>query len=179
MGKLKNIILIFMVLSLLMGCTNSVNKTNSEDSNNYASTAYITGVGIQLTVIQNIELCKSISEVWSDAISNGKDFNEEIATVQKIAKETNFLQKLQKDKELIDGMMSRLNNPPEEYKTLYDKLLSLYGQYTKIYELAISPSGSLMTYNQSISEVSSEINRLYNEFQVLVPQDIKANQNSN
>jgi len=65
--------------------------------------------------------------------------------------------------------MQRLNSPPEEYKKSYDVLIELYGYYTQYMEQAISPTGSLIEFNNKSNDLSSQISKLYNQFKILLP----------
>lgn len=168
----KKILLIMTILLLSLSITGCPSNEQINVDKDYELIAYGTGLQINLSSAESLLLCNTVSDFWSEAINNGQDFNDAVKKVTQVAKETDFLQKLNDDKKSIDNMMNQLNKPTDENKDLYNKLLSLYGQYTKLYELATIPKGSLVSYNKSVNEIYSEIQRLYNEFVVLVPRDV-------
>ena len=179
---LKKINIILIVLLLVTGCSAQTNDTPQEEVNqvdieqeefDYVKSIYITGLTINLSSLETLQMCAKVSEVWSASINLGRDFSEEIDKFYQDTKDKGVIQEFVDDKKSIDSQMSDLNNPPEKYQKLYDKLLELYGEYTLVYEMAINPSGSLKMYSEVINESYSEITRLNNEFQVLIPQNIK------
>lgn len=69
-------------------------------------------------------MCNQISSNWPDAINNRKDFNAAMQKTLQIAENGGVLKTLRDDKKSIENAMSKLNEPPEQYKDLYNKLLS-------------------------------------------------------
>lgn len=47
--------------------------------------------------------------------------------------------------------------------------MELYGLYTQYAELADSPKGSLLEFNKTRNNLSSEISKLFNQFNILLP----------
>jgi len=178
----KKISIVMIILLSTVGCSAQANDTTKtveieqvdveKEEMDYARSAYITGLAINLSSLENLQMCAKTSEVWLAAINLGRDFDNELAKLYKEAEDKGVIKDLTDDKKLIDIQMNELNNPPEKYQKLYDKLLELYGEYTLAHEFAVSPSGSLAIYNESINENYSEITRLNNEFKALVPQEI-------
>lgn len=69
----------------------------------------------------------------------------------------------------VKTKVQSLNNPPDEYEKIFDKLLEMYSLTEEMAGLAMSPSGSLITFNQKINELSEDIVKLNNEIEVLLP----------
>ena len=46
------------------------------------------------------------------------------------------------DSKSLDGSMAKLRNPPKKYESTYNKMLELYGAYTKIQRIVVKAEGS-------------------------------------
>jgi len=71
----------------------------------------------------------------------------------------------------IKSSIKDLNNPPEGYEKAYDEVLELYtlaGEYT---QMAINPSGSLVTFNQDRGQLSTDIVSKVKEIEVIMPNE--------
>lgn len=125
------------------------------------------------------EICNQYAKVWDEAIEadygisvNGKyasDFNEAIVYQREAFKEKDILNDIKDNTAEVDTLMQGLNNPPTEYQNSYDKLVELYGLYTQYAELADYPKGSLLEFNKTRNNLSSEISKLFNQFKILLP----------
>lgn len=83
------------------------------------------------------------------------DFN---TALQKLMSSSEFNYKISSVKisQLTTEMwMKSLKNPPEEFKNAYSVLLDLYGAYTELNNLAISPTGTLISYTTSCNNASA------------------------
>lgn len=125
------------------------------------------------------QICNQYSDVWNRAIEadygievNGQhasDFNEAILYQREEYEEKDVLKSIKDNTAEVDKLMQGLNNPPAEYQNSYDKLVELYGLYTQYADEADSPKGSLVEFNKTTNELSSEISKLFNQFKVLLP----------
>ncbi|MBP1904443.1 hypothetical protein J2Z32_001060 [Paenibacillus turicensis] len=124
------------------------------------------------------EICNQYSDVWNRAIKedwiivNNKsalNFNEAISYKREEFEEKNIIALIKKNTEETDKLMQGLNKPSPEYQNAYDKLVELYGLYTQYADLADFPKGSLLEFNKTRNQLSSEIGKLYKQFKILVP----------
>lgn len=125
------------------------------------------------------QICNQYAKVWDEAIDadygievNGKyasDFNEAIVYQREAFEEKDVLKNIKDNTAEVDKLMRRLNDPPAEYQNSYDKLIELYGLYTQYAELADYPKGSLLEFNKTRNNLSSEISKLFNQFKILLP----------
>ncbi|OPH54987.1 hypothetical protein BC351_30160 [Paenibacillus ferrarius] len=124
------------------------------------------------------QICDAYSKVWKESIDsrygittvNGKkayDFNEALKYKREELKSS--ITKLDEKKEETDRLMQSLNNPPAEYQKAYDVLVQLYTLFTDFVSQADSPTGSLLTFNQKVNQLSSDIGKKVNEFKILLP----------
>jgi hypothetical protein len=95
------------------------------------------------------------------------DFNEAISIAQNELKSS--IKTLSDEKSSVETLLKELNSCPNKYKELHSKILSLYGYVSEYISLAISPSGSLQSFAEKRSELSSSILKLSNEIKVQIP----------
>jgi hypothetical protein len=98
-----------------------------------------------------------------------RDFNEAIQLVYKKYEIEGKITSIRDKKQLIEGKMKELNNPPEEYKISFETAMQLFNSFNAYISMAESPSGSLLAYQQKTSELSSQIVSKVKEFQVRMP----------
>lgn len=68
-----------------------------------------------------------------------------------------------------DSIMKLMQDPPTKYVELNSKIISLYGTYVEYSALAISPQGSLMSFNNKASDLASELITNYKQVSILLP----------
>ena len=96
-----------------------------------------------------------------------EDFNDAITrTLKTYSKVT---ETISKQKSSLDSMMKSVNTPPTGAENVHKQLLDMYGIYTQTVEAATSPSGSLINYNRSLNEMSSELKKKQNELNTMLP----------
>ncbi|WP_028401049.1 hypothetical protein [Ectobacillus panaciterrae] len=118
------------------------------------------------------------AEAWSKAISgvyvlNGErysDFNNAISAVSKYNK--SYISEIWVSEEEVDATMKKLQNPPKEFEDAYNELTELYKVYKKYVDLCTTPKGSLITYNSTRNELSSDFVSLKDSVELKIP-DIK------
>jgi hypothetical protein len=159
---MKKLLFILLILILLTGCTN-IQKEN------YKNNLLETHNSIQ----ENTKTCllanNYYSTVWKNAIENRKDFNIELVNAVSESEKLGQYKTMNKSKDNIDNKMKQLSNPPKAYQHAYDKLLEMYGIYTQLYSLALNPSGSLVSYNNTINDLQGKLVKASSEFKVLIP----------
>lgn len=108
------------------------------------------------------------SSVWSNAIKyEYKDFNTEIR--KSLNEIENSLGELEKtDNEITIGMQ-RLKDYPIQYQEAYNTLMELHGVYSQLYSLAQSPSGSLMSFNNKVNDLTSEFTKIMSKLKIYMP----------
>lgn len=124
-------------------------------------------------VYNNAMFISSYSEEWSDAIDDGRDFNEALMNLKNAYKEKGLLQELEDGKDEIQKSVKYLQDVPEGYEDAYDVLKELYTIYVEFAEQAQTPSGSLLTFNNKTNEMFSEFNALFEKFLITMPADVK------
>lgn len=110
-------------------------------------------------------VCGEIKKRWSQAITDRKDINEAIRSA--LNAKNHYVSALKEHREKIAAVMPQLKNPPENMRAVHMKLIALYGQYEKYVNMAVSPSGSLLSYNQEEDSTNDELLRLIKETSVM------------
>ncbi len=122
-------------------------------------------------VIMNTYLSLTIIEgtsgAWSKAIDYGSDFNTRIRTYLDGMRD--YLKSLEDTNSKIEVGMQNLKDYPIQYQEAYNTLMELYSVYSQIYSLAFSPSGSLMSFNNKVNDLSSEFTKIVSKLKIYMP----------
>lgn len=122
------------------------------------------------------------SAIWDDSRSEwdadiqqyySSDFN---TAIQKMYDDPVIISKLstiRSSQSDVKDMMSRLQNPPEGLSEAYATTKELYGAYTKITDLALSPTGSLSTYSDEVRDAQDDFMTAYNTLDTQIPDSSK------
>lgn len=131
-----------------------IRESEQQYTTNYMWALYTMKSGTDLS----LDVCAQISANWKSAVDAGQNFTPHVSE----ADET----RLNRVKEAVDRFMLKTNEPPKKYLKTKEKLANLYGVYTRAHTLAISPSGSLSSYNMLAAKSQSDFK--------LASQDLKA-----
>lgn len=116
-------------------------------------------------------------EVWHNAVYKEgtyytgeyyhKDFNEALQIVQRVLE--NNIRTIKENEESFVRMLKNIQHPPSRYSNIHKDLIRLYGLVSDFDSLAITPEGSLTSYSQKTSDLSSSIKSLSKEIGVQLP----------
>ncbi|CAM3734568.1 hypothetical protein GCM10009865_14360 [Aeromicrobium ponti] len=97
------------------------------------------------------------------------NFEKALSKTQYYFKKPGKSGEIESNREEVTELIKKLNDPPEKYKDAYDIAFEMYSLYEKYITFALSPSGSLMTYNQEANKLSSDLVTKVKEFEVKMP----------
>jgi len=97
------------------------------------------------------------------------DFNEAILQLGRYYVQHGKVDDLNEGSDKIESKIKELNNPPEEYEKVYDEIIELYTMEEEYVQMAISPSGSLISFNESRNTLSTNIVSKVKEIDVIMP----------
>lgn len=97
------------------------------------------------------------------------DFSTNIHSLNAYYEGTGALEEIRTKSEEIKSRMAELNNPPSEYEKAYDELLDMYTHSEEYAEMALSPTGSLQSFNSETSQLSTDILSQYKRIEATVP----------
>lgn len=178
----KLLIIIPIVILLIAGSITGVvlYQKHLADIENQKKVAYYmelsnTILDISDGTILSETMCSTISSVWSSAIDNSDvypytDFNTAIANQETSwsKDETTSKRKLANSK--IQTEMKELQNPYKGYDDTYQLVLNLYDEYNGLYNQAITPTGSLTSYNSDTNTKSDSFNTTLSRIEVVMPE---------
>jgi len=158
------IILVLCLFITLVGCTRQ-----KEEEKAYREVLMSAGEVITKMASACISHARSYISVREYARVTGEDFD---AIVDKIlgSEYQELLAQLKASKTNIDEFMEGLEEPPSTLVKLYEKLFELHALYSKIHTLAVSPSGSMDEYSDSINDLESQMNELKSRMDLLYEQ---------
>ena len=115
------------------------------------------------------DVCQGHVEMWRSAAGESQSsIDSTMSSSMDIHAESILF--LKEGKTTVASNMRKLQNPPPEYEAVYDRLVTLFGQFNSFSGLAISPSGSLRTYIQSCSHLLEDLVRGLHEIEVMIPE---------
>lgn len=109
-----------------------------------------------------LSILDGTSRAWSSGINDGAEIGMYLAEVKiKTWMDTikDQLDDLQTRHHELESKMQGMTMPPSQYKKAYDELEELYAIYSQLYSLALNPTGSLVSFNQKINDLSSEFTK--------------------
>ena len=133
------------------------------------------------------KMCNLTKQVWYNTIYEERDsitdkytrsggvfhddFNTSLSLLYAEDNTATVISGLQASRELVDGIMADLQNPPAEFAACYEAADSLYDAYCGLIDLAVSPSGSLKTYSENFSKYDEDLLKYYNKLEALIPSE--------
>lgn len=119
--------------------------------------------------VYNYMSCSLIQHSWSSGIDDDT-VSESLALMKKLMKDKGLNDKLANLKNDVDDLMKKLQDPPEGFALPYKYALDMYGYYVQLYSQAISPSGSYISYNQELNKNYTEMEKLFNQICIVIPE---------
>lgn len=142
---------------------------------------------IDLELLQAHLLCQITSAVWHDAVFNkysnpstspyvvGGNINLSIQKLYDDPFTAGTVEKIKKSQNEIAEKMKNLQNPPEEYRDLYESINDYYIEYQALSNLAITPSGNLTQFNDNIEKHYNDAQVLFSKISIQLPEPIQGN----
>lgn len=131
------------------------------------------------------KMCNLTKQVWYNTIYEDRDsvtdkytrdggvfhddFNTSLSLLYVEDNTATVISGLQASREVVDGIMADLQNPPSEFVACYEAADSLYDAYCGLLDLEISPSDSLKSYSENFSEYNADLLKYYNKLEALIP----------
>ncbi len=108
--------------------------------------------------------CAQISADWKAKTDAGQNYAPRISPVDEA--------RLKKIKAKLDQNKQRLNNPPEKYKAVNEKLTKLFEMYTNIHTLTLAPSGTLAGFTDSARKAEDDFKLASQALKENLPADL-------
>lgn len=113
-------------------------------------------------------------DIWHTAIFDGvnmegfaiSDFNEVLNDYAIRLRNFGKLDSLNYRKNRTDSITGELADPPSDRKDAYNDFIKLAGEVNTLYNLAVSPSGSLQSYSANVEQQEMAVEKLNNEFKL-------------
>ena len=174
-NKKKRLLIIGIIIAalIIIGSVIGWFKYQEAQKEKYAKIQAETIVNMQIESILSALIISKYSEVWSNAIDNGNDFNVALANFKDGLEESDVIKDREKAQDKIRNNMKLLQNPPDEYLESYIATKELYGTYTKMAEQTMSPSGSLIEFNRKTNDLFSQFQEQKENVEISLPADVK------
>ncbi|WP_146553422.1 hypothetical protein [Rummeliibacillus sp. SL167] len=165
--------IIIVTIAFIGGGGYSWYKYQQDQKEKYAKKLAKTSAEIQLEFLLASIVADGSSDVWNDAIDDGRDFNLQLTTYHDILSENGTVKERKNGQKKIRNMMKALQNPPDDYNESYKVLKQIYGIYSKMLDQALYPSGSLLEFNRNINDLYNQFEQKKEELSITLPTDVK------
>lgn len=162
-----------MVLLIAGGSIFGWFKYQQNQKEQYAKNLAKTSAEMQLEFLLSSIIVAKYSEVWNDAIDSGMDFNVQLASYQGNLSDKGTLDDRENGRDKIREKMKLLQNPPKDYAESYKVVKQMYGIYSKMVDQTLSPSGTLIEFNNNTNDLYSQFEQKKEELQITLPADVK------
>lgn len=169
MRNRKTVLVSILILITLISVTIAYVLYSENNRKDYISRLTIASSKINEATKSCLHICRVYASVWKSAIDDRRDFNIALALQKMNFDETGFLKGLEDTKNEIEFLLKELLKNSKILPECHSKTVQLYGIYSQIYSLAISPSGTLLSFNNKIGDLENEFTKINNEIKVLLP----------
>ena len=107
---------------------------------------------------------KTDKYTMTDGIFND-DFNDSITALYDDPFFNMNILNLEENIMEVDKLYSKMRKAPKKYKDIHEDLEEFYDVYIEFMELAINPKGSLTSFSEKLSELDSNVAKLYKKTQ--------------
>lgn len=133
------------------------------------------------------KMCNLTKSVWYNTIHEKKnkgtdkytrtggefhdDFNTSLSLLYSDDDIKTVVSGLRSSRDIVDGIMADLQNPPPGFSACYDAADLLYDAYCGLVDLAISPSGNYNSYSENFGKYDDDLLKYYNKLEALIPSE--------
>ena len=103
--------------------------------------------------------------------SFNEDFNVSLRAMYDNSITVEWVEKIRVNQDEVAQLYKLLQNPPEEFSSLFTALDNTYSAYTGLTRLAISPSGTLVSFSDDFRKFDTEFLEGYNKLELLIPDE--------
>jgi hypothetical protein len=158
--KITGIVAVIILIAIALGFFYQNKKAERMYAVNYMRTLYTIKTGMDISE----NLCQKVSNDWKTNLNEGQDYVPIINTVDE--------SHLNRVKDATDRFIKKLNKPPKKFVGSNNKLINLYGVYTKAYEIAVTPTGSLSSFSSSASKTQNDFNAAIKDLKQSLPKEL-------
>ena len=180
-GTIKVLVTSIVIAAVLCGggyfVYRNVVETKNKQQEQAAATQYRSELATTAdTIVEASAKCIDMCSVWSEQWRKGIEMSEYGGTAEMYIRvqrgkfeEDGSLKQIADTKSRIDEKIRTLANPPPSFQKAHESFAALFGIYGQIYDYAASPSGSLVSYNNSVNDLQSKLTKTVNELKALIP----------
>lgn len=183
----RGIALITVILLLCAGGYFFIKSQNKKSkTEEYKNNVIILKAAMISSGTEAEELLNLISKVWVNSIYEDEDaetnkytkpdgyfvsnFNTALKNLFADNTTVQTVESIKDGQENVSEIMKKLNNPPEEYKSIYDTVMDMYTAYQSITDLAVNPQGNIQSFNDNKRERIDKFMELYKKIEAQLPE---------
>lgn len=123
-----------------------------------------------------------IHDVWKNAIYEDRndetdkytcpdgyfvsDFNDALSNLWSDTSFLSDIEEIKNNQESVQKIMKDLKNPPDKYAEVDSDLKEFYDVYLEFTNLAINPSGNLISYTEDYNDLDSDVMSKYDKMKM-------------
>ena len=182
--KKKNrfVLILIIVLIIIVGtllCASVISENNKQKIIKYEEDLRSVTVSIGKSAADAVDCGNTIAQVWYNAIFNIEnpetdaftrqngvfvtDFNTALQSLFSSESFSSKIESLELDLVSIQNDVSQLDNPPEDWKLVYDKLVNTYESYSDFISLVIHPTGTYVNFTTNLNNLNQKTSSDFTE----------------
>jgi len=110
------------------------------------------------------------AQTWQNAINDRRDFNTDLSVMRGLDSVAERMDSLRAEMAEIDEAMAALQSPPDAYVSVHAAIVDMYVAYTQLAELALNPTGSLQSFNETRHSLTRDLDAATTRARVLLPE---------
>lgn len=168
---------------------NKAEQIYKQSYNEYIDNLYLVQLSMFNGAAKAESICNLVSQVWKNTIYKEKsyktddytrpngyfvsDFNIAITNFYDDSSTKNKIGDIKSNQDRVQELMKTLKSTPEGLDKCYETVLGLYTAYKGFTDLAISPTGSLQSYNESVNKRTSDFMDSYDKLKTQIPDKLE------
>ncbi len=128
--------------------------------------------------------CRTVVDIWYSAIYKSKksqwdssiqsyyatDFNDAISNYYSSTRGSSAKSYIKDNQNQVNEIMKSLNNTPTGLENAYQAVSDLYDSYSKLTELALSPTGNYNAFGSSYNSANNDFSTNYDKLGTIIPE---------
>jgi hypothetical protein len=164
-------------------------KIYKQAFNEYVDNLYLIQMSMLNGAAEAESLCNLTSQVWRNAIYEDRssetdkytrpdgyfvsDFNVALDNLYDDSSTKDTIAKIISNQVEVKELIKTLQAPPEGLEKCYDTVTEFYTAYKGFTDLAINPTGSLQSFNETVNERKSNLLANYEKLSTLIPDKLE------
>jgi len=163
----KNFFAIIFLIAFAFTACGTEAKKQAEAEQEYAAAFAEAIILMRLHTAGAEKILEQVAIMGRSALENRFDFQNTLRELYLIEEMQTLLEILHEGNAEISAAMEELQSPPEIYTDSYAALAELHNAYTQLYNFALSPEGTPISFNDTRKELQDSFKAAYDELMII------------